>query len=260
MVALAVFTMVIAAIYATWALIMRATQVGEDTAQQAQRQRVVFRAIGDAIMGVESFQASQNYYWFKLANGNTPFLSFVAHLPETYPRNNKFVGEASGVDAKGNIHTLDASSRRVTFSLAAGSGGEQDLVLRQNPILLDMDQDEQKYPLVLARNIKEFTVEWWGTNAENEVGWFKDWDDKQTNSIPRMLRIHLVMGANVARGKEAPDFSATRIYAVPSEMMPVFVERGVGQNGRPGGGPVQFVPPGGRAPVNAPPQTGGGSF
>ena len=244
MVALAVFTMVIAAIYATWALIMRATQVGQDAAEQAQRQRVVFRAIGDAVMGVESFQASQNYYWFKLANGNAPLLSFVAHLPESYPRSGKFVGEASGMDAKGNVHTLDASSRRVTFSLAAGSSGEQDLVLRQNPILLDMDPDEVKYPLVLARNIKEFTIEWWGTNEENEVGWFKDWDDKQTNSIPRMLRVHVVMGANVAGGKNAPDFAATRIYAVPSEMMPVFVERGVGQNGRAPGGAGQLnIPP-----------------
>ena len=30
---------------------------------------------------------------------------------------------------------------------------------------MDMDQDEQKYPLVLARNVKNFTVEWWGTNS-----------------------------------------------------------------------------------------------
>ena len=111
MVAVMVFSMVIAAIYATWALIMRATQVGQDAAAQAQRQRVVLRAIGDALMGVESFQASQKYYWFKLENGDEPFLSFVARLPDTYARNGKFVGAAGG---------RDASSRRVTFSLAAG--------------------------------------------------------------------------------------------------------------------------------------------
>jgi len=253
MVSVAIFSMVIAAIYATWALVMRATQVGEDTAAQAQRQRVVLRAIGDALMGVESFQASQQYYWFMLADGNQPVLSFVAHLPETYPRNGKFVGEATVIDADGNVHGLDASSRRVTFSLATGKDGGNDLILRQSPILMDMDKDEQQYPLVLAHDVKQFTIEWWGTNSDNQVGWSEDWNDQQTNSIPRMLRVHLVMGANTAKGKDAPDFSATRIYTVPSEMMPVFVQRGVGMPGGfgvpngPGGVPqVNLPPPGGR--------------
>jgi prepilin-type N-terminal cleavage/methylation domain-containing protein len=219
MVAMMVFSIVIAAIYATWALVMRATQVGQDAAAQAQRQRVVLRAIGDAVMGVESFQASQQYYWFKLENGDTPFLSFVARLPDTYARNGKFVGAAGG---------RDASSRRVTFSLASGANGEKDLVLRQNPVLMDLDQDEQQFPLVLARNVKEFTIEWWGTNRLNKTEWMKDWDDSQTNTIPQMLRVHLVLGANVAGGSSAPEFAATRIYAVPSQMMPVQVQRGGG--------------------------------
>lgn len=240
MVALMVFCMVIAAIYATWALIMRATQVGQEATAQAQRQRVVLRAIGDALMGVESFQASQQYYWFKLANGTEPYLSFVARLPDTYARNGKFVGAAGG---------RDASSRRVTFSLAPGPDGETDLVLRQNPILMDMDQDEQQYPLVLARNVKTFSIEWWGTNHLNEAGWMTDWDDSQTNTIPQMLRVHLVLGANtaagnVAAGNDAPSFAATRIYTVPSQMMPVSVQRGLG--GR--GGNSGFLPPPGRNP------------
>src|SRR5580698_3073379 len=99
MVAIMVFSMVIACIYATWALVIRATQIGQDAAAQAQRQRVVLRSIGDALMGVESFQASQNYYWFKLGNGDAPFLSFVARLPDTFPRHNKFVGGPNGPDA-----------------------------------------------------------------------------------------------------------------------------------------------------------------
>jgi prepilin-type N-terminal cleavage/methylation domain-containing protein len=255
MVALAIFTMVIGSIYATWALVMRATEVGETTAAQAQRQRVVLRAIGDALMGVESFQASQRYYWFKLANGSEPFLSFAAHLPATYARNDKFVGEATIIDPDGNIRGLDASSRRVTFSLARGADGGKDLVLQQCPLLMDMDKDEQEYPLVLAHDIKEFTIEWWGTNEMNETGWFKDWDDKQTNSIPKMLRVHLVMGASTAPGKTGPDFAATRIYTVPSEMMPLFIQRGIGgpaQNSQPGGPGG----PGGQPPIS-PPAPGG---
>jgi prepilin-type N-terminal cleavage/methylation domain-containing protein len=245
MVAVMVFSLVIAAIYSTWALIMRATEVGQNSAAQAQRQRVVLRAIGDALMGVESFQASQKYYWFNLVNGEEPLLSFVARLPETFPRHNKFVG-ADGAP--------DASARRVIFSLAKGADGETDLILRQSRVLMDMDQDEQQNPLVLARNVKFFGIEWWGTNQMNKVDWFTDWDDTQTNTIPQMVRVHLVLGANTDRGKEAPDFAATRIYTVPSQMMPGFVQFGAsgpGGAGGPGGpGGLPQIQPPGRPPTH----------
>jgi len=236
MVAVMVFSMVIAAIYSTWALVMRAAQVGQDAAAQAQRQRVVLRAIGDALMGVESFQASQQYYWFKLGNGDEPFLSFVAHLPDSYARNGKFVGAAGG---------RDASSRRVTFSLAPGADGEKDLILQQSPILIqdsDEQKDEEKYPLVLAKNVKTFSIEWWGTNELNHAEWNTEWDDNMTNTIPAMLRVRLVLGANVAGGSGAPEFTATRIYTVPSQMMPAIVQRG-GLGGPGGNRGLLALPP-----------------
>jgi len=227
MVAIMIFSMVIASIYATWALVMRATQVGQNAATQAQRQRVVLRAIGDAIMGVQSYQASQQYYWFKLQNEGEPMLSFVARLPDTYARNGKFIGAMTANGKEG----FDASCRRVTFSLAAGELGTKDLVLRQNAILMDMDQDEQQYPVVLAKNVKEFSIEWWGTNQMNEVGWSKEWDDQQTNTIPSMLRIHFVLGGDPNGLSTGPEYSATRIYTVPSQMMPAVVQRGAGNRG-----------------------------
>ena len=67
-----------------------------------------------------------------------------------------------------------------------------------------------------------------------------------------MIRVHLVMGANLARGKDAPDFAATHIYTVPSQMMPVVVQRGIGgQFGAPGGGQPFTPPPNtGNQPIN----------
>ena len=91
-----------------------------------------------------------------------------------------------------------------------------------------MDDDEKQYPLVLARTSKEFKIEWWGTNDLNEPGWNTEWDDTMTNTIPQMLRVHLVLGANTAKGENAPEFAATHIYTVPSQMMPVVVQRGLG--------------------------------
>jgi hypothetical protein len=46
-----------------------------------------------------------------------------------------------------------------------------------------------------------------------------------------MLRVRLVLGANVAGGSSAPEFAATRIYTVPSQPMPPMVQRGLGGQG-----------------------------
>ncbi len=230
MVAIAVFMMVIAAIYSTWALVMRATKVGQDAASQAQRQRIALRTIEDSLMCIQSFQASQKYYSFIVISGQAPSLSFASRVPEIFPRNGKFG---------------DFNLRRLTYSLEAGRDGEKNLVLRQNPILMDMDEDEQKTPLILARNVKKFLVECWDTN---QLDWVTDWEN--TNAIPPLLRVGLVLGGNTAAGGAAPELTVVRAFSMPSEMMPAVVQRSGG--GGPGGGPVPGlappIPPGGGKP------------
>jgi prepilin-type N-terminal cleavage/methylation domain-containing protein len=233
MVAIAIFMLVIATIYSTWALVMRATIVGQDAAAQAQRQRIALRTIEDALMCAQSFQASQKYYYFNVENGDAPTLTFASRLPEIFPRNGKFG---------------DFGLRRVTFQLEAdGNDGEKNLVLRQSPILMDMDEDEKKNPLVLARNVKKFIVECWDTN---QLDWVTEWDN--TNSIPPMLRVGLVLGGNVEAGGAAPEITVVRAFSMPSGMMPVAVQRGGGGGpggpggpGIPGGSP-NVIGPGGR--------------
>ena len=232
MVAIAIFMMVLAAIYSTWALVTRATIVGQSAAAQAQRERVALRTIEDALMCCQSFQASQQYYSFILQNGNAPVLSFAARLPEIFPRNGKFG---------------DFNLRRVIFSLESDGefGGGQNLVLRQNPILMDMDEDEQKTPLILARNVRTFAVECWDTN---QFEWVTEWEN--TNSIPPMIRVGLVMGGNTEKGKDAPEISIVRAFSMPSGMMPAVVQHGTaGGAGAPiGGGRPPIQPPGPRPP------------
>lgn len=219
MMALMIFSLVLAAIYSTWILVMRATQVGQDAAAQAQRQRVALRTIEDSLMCIQSFQASQKYYSFVVENGESPRLSFASRLPDIFPRNGKFG---------------DFNLRRLTYSLEAGQDGAKNLVLRQSPILMDLDEDEQKYPLILARNVKSFIVECWDTN---KIEWADEW--LTTNYIPSMVRVGLVLGANTARGGGAPDFAVVRAFAMPSGMMP-----GAVQTGTAGGAPGQAaVPP-----------------
>ena len=219
MVAIAVFMMLIAVIYSTWALVMKATQVGQNAAAQAQRQRIALRTIEDSLMCIQSYQASQRYYYFDVENGDTPVLSFASRVPDVFPRNGKF----------GQFNL-----RRVTFSLEGGEGGEKNLVLRQNPILMDMDDDEQKNPLILAHNVKKFDIECWDTN---QMDWATEWLD--TNSIPPLMRVTLVLGGSTPGGNSDSDRTVVRAFSMPSSMMPAAVQRGGA--GGPAGGSV--LPP-----------------
>jgi hypothetical protein len=219
MLALAIFSLVMAAIYSSWSLILRATKVGQEAAAQAQRRRIAVQTIENALMCAQSFQASQQYYTFVVQNGDEPLLSFTARLPGDFLRHGRFG---------------DFNLRRVTFTVEPGPDMEKDLVLRQNPILMDMDKDEQEHPLVLARNVKGFAIECWGPAQ-------KDWSDKweNTNQIPAMVRFTLVLGGNSLNnfGDTSPILSVTRVVAIPSVMVPTAV-----QSQSAPGGIQRFVP------------------
>jgi len=230
MIAIAIFSLVLGAIYSTWALIMRAARVGQEAAAQAQRQRIAIHTIEDGLTCIQSFQASMKYYAFVVDNGDPPLLSFTARVPAGFPRDGKFG---------------DFNVRRLTFSVEADDNGGKDLVLRQNPILMDLSEDEQTSPLVLARNVQKFAVECWGTNVEdNAAEWVDEWDN--TNAIPQLIRVTLVLGGNrnndnFASG--APTLAITRVIAVPSLTLPAVAQGGGGGFGGGPGGGIQLVPP-----------------
>ena len=223
--AIVIFSVVLATIYSTWLLIMRASRVTQTVSAQVQRQRVAIRTIEEGLTSIQSFQASMEYYSFVVENGSAPVLSFTARVPEDFLRNGKFG---------------DYNVRRLTFNLEPGANLGNDLVLRQKPILMDMDENEQKYPLVLARNVQKFAVECWDTNEDDWVG---EWDE--TNSIPPLIRVTLVLGGNKNNDSlagNAPALSVTRVIAVPSQTLPAVVQTG-------GGGPGGVSVPGINLPI-----------
>jgi prepilin-type N-terminal cleavage/methylation domain-containing protein len=235
MIAFAIFGMLVAAIYSTWTLLLRSKQVGNEAAARIQRQRIAVRTLEDSLTCIQSYQASLGLYYFDVQNGEQPRLSFVARLPAVFPRNARF--------------GKDFYMRRVTFTLEPGTDGEKDLVLRQRPILMEMDSDENAYPLVLARDVKEFVVECWDTN---KLEWVGEW--LETNSIPSVLRISLVPGGVPAFNDygQASGLVITRVIATPSMMLPSFLQNqkaggggGGGININPGGGGSQGGKPGG---------------
>jgi prepilin-type N-terminal cleavage/methylation domain-containing protein len=206
MIAIAIFSIVVAAIYSTWVLILRASKTGLEAAAQVQRERIAVRTIEDSLTCLQSFQASMQYYYFIVQKGDSSMLSFTARVPDIFPRNGRFG---------------DFTLRRLVFTVEPGpdaTGSEKDLVLRQNPILMTMDGDEQHYPLVLARNVKDFIVECWNTNA---MEWDDEWVD--TNSIPPMVRVSLLLGSSTDSGSAAT-LAITRLIVMPSITMPAVVQ------------------------------------
>ena len=218
LVAVAIFGMIVAAIYSTWALILKSSRVGQNAAAQIQRERIALRTIEDSLTCVQSFQASMQYYSFIVQNGDQPMLSFAARLPAIFPRNGRFG---------------DFNLRRLTFGLEPDKDGGRDLVLRQNPILMDMDPDEQGTPLVLARGVQDFVIECLATNGL-ETSWVSEWND--TNSIPTIVRVSLLFGGEGGPGGPPSPRSFTRIIATPSITLPSNLQ----VPGGPGGGGLQL--------------------
>lgn len=222
MLSVIIFAMTLAMIYSTWLMIMRSTVAGQKAAMATQRQRVAVHTIEEAITSIESFQASLQYYNFDVQNsenGEQASLSFVARLPDDFPRSGRYG---------------DFSVRRLTFDVEPVTDPvtritENDLVLRQYPILTGVDEDEQENPFVLSHNVKLFTVECWDTNTP---GWVTEWDN--TNAIPPAIRVSLALGGKDDNSSDAkPVFSVTRDIAVPTQMMPVSAQV-------PGANPAMF--------------------
>src|SRR5207244_1454445 len=168
MIALAIFAVVMVAIYSSWSTILRGSRIGLEAAAEAQRSRVAVRALENSLVSLEMFQANiRHYYFFADTSGDFASLSFVARLPQSFPRSGDFG---------------DQVVRRLAFTVEPGTNSENVLVLRQNPILFDPSVDEEENPLVLARHVKVFTLEFWGPRSTD---WEAEW--LYTNQLPRLI-------------------------------------------------------------------------
>ena len=195
LIAIGILGMVLAAIFSSWTAILRATRVGLDAAAAVQRSRIVMRTIEDSLLCAQSFGLNQRYYGFEAKNGSDGYLSFVARLPESFPRSRKFG---------------DLRVRRVTFSLESGTESSRQLVLRQSPLLMDLDKDENEHPLVLAKYASDFKIEFWNTRTG-------DWDDewKQTNQLPKLVKFSLKLADSANAARQAQQ-EMVRIVQLPA--------------------------------------------
>lgn len=181
MVAVGIFSLVVAAIYTTWSAVLRSSKVGLDAAARVQRSRMAMQSIEEALTYAHMYAANADLYWFEGQSGSAAMLSFVAKLPSSFPRGGKFG---------------DLSMRRVEFSVEEGDNYARQLVLRQTPLLMEFDEDEQVYPLVLAKDVDEMVIEFWDSEEED---WIDEWTE--TNQIPELVRVSLVTERETAAQK-----------------------------------------------------------
>ena len=241
MVAIGILSMVLAAIYSSWTSILRASKVGLDAAASAQRARITIRVLEDSLASAQSFAVNLPYYYFDAQNGDSPVLSFVARLSKSFPRSGKFG---------------DLDVRRVTFSVEAAPDGSRQLVLRQNPLVMEMDRDEKEHPIVLAKNLKGLEMQFWDTN-KNPPDWVDEWGEKKTNQLPKMVMVTLKLADRPHSSQVTEEI--TRIISIPGmTVQPVWQgPRGAGGPGGPGspgnpGGPGALGMPGARGGPGSP--------
>ena len=218
MIAIGIFSLVLAAIYSSWTAILRASKTGLEAAASAQRARITVRVLEDSLGSAQSFAANLPDYYFLAENGSEPMLSFVARLSKSFPRSGKFG---------------DLDVRRVTFSVEAAPDGGNQLVLRQNPLVMEIDTDEKDHPIVLARHVKGFEMQFWATDL-NPPDWVDEWKEQKTNQLPKLVMITLKLADNPHSSQVTEEI--TRIINVPDmTVQPVWqVPQGMGGPGAPG--------------------------
>jgi len=212
MLAIAIFSMVLTAIYASWSSILRAARVGGDAAAEAQRVRLASRTIEDALISSVMFLGNPNrgLYAFE-ADTSTDFgaLSFVARLPGSFPGSG-FFG--------------DQVVRRVTFSVEAGRDGVNQLMLRQRPLLQTNVLAEEEHAILLAREVSVFLLEFCQGRG-NTVEWVPEW--RATNQLPQQVRFALAFGHQRADPSRPKDV-AVRTVSLPSVVVPPPLQMGAG--------------------------------
>ncbi len=213
LVALTIFALVLSLLYGTWRILMQTNAAALRLAANAQRSRMTIQTVEEALNSAVFFNANARHYAFlSEASGDFSALSFVAHLGPAFPGSGHFDGEAV---------------RRVSFTVEPDADGVNALMLYQNSLLDQVSENVSAYPIVLARDVSGFLVEF----MDQRRGEFKpEWT--QTNSLPALVRVSVGFGRK-GRFSSDPAEVVTRLVRIPSAGV-----AGEAQAGPPGGNNV----------------------
>lgn len=234
LIAMGILALVMTAIYASWAAVLRASKVGNTAADEAQRLRIARQAVEQSLASAVLFAGSLRYYSFEADTTDEKFasLSFVAHLPADFPGSGMFPNQPL---------------RRVTFAVQPGTNNSPpSLVLRQASLLTPTNTPvDEAYTLTLTRQLAVFGVEFWSTNLN-------DWDVEwlPTNQLPKMLRVTLGFGGD-GRSGGAPAMLVSSVISPGGQGVMRELQNPIAPP--PGGGVPQLnAPQPGRPPIQLP--------
>ncbi|MCD6051494.1 MAG: hypothetical protein K0Q55_2903, partial [Verrucomicrobia bacterium] len=121
LIAMGIFMVIIMAIYASWASILRSSQAGVRAAADVQRTRMTVKCIEDSLASTVYFTENAALYSFETdTSTDFAYLSFVSRLPSSFPGSGLFTGQPI---------------RRVAFEVIQGAGGNNELVMLQSSTL-----------------------------------------------------------------------------------------------------------------------------
>jgi prepilin-type N-terminal cleavage/methylation domain-containing protein len=199
MVSLALLSVLVAGIYSCWYSIIKGVDVAAHAAARAQQSRLIKRTLEDSLLCACMFDANATYYQFIVdSDGTYSSLSFVACLPDSFPRSGKFGG---------------LNTRRLTFSVENGADSSRQLILRQSPLLMEPDQNEMDFPLVLAKNVNEFLVKF--RDPKDAKSWVTEW--RNTNQLPREVLIQVTLRDQSQTSTGGEDVLAPIDVAIPAQ-------------------------------------------
>lgn len=200
-ISITVFSFIMVSVLSCWKVIVTGKIVSEQAAAAAQRARIGIKSVEEALECAEISQNNIQYYAF-LTDTSEKFasLSLAARLPAAFPGSPLFG---------------DNVIRRVTFDVERGNDGHDNLVMTQSPLLEAVDAANPAYPIILARDVNIFTLEFWSTN---EDAWVVAWEGRNgpiTNQLPPSVRVTLGCGHS-AEHPDTPYVVYVREVAIPA--------------------------------------------
>ncbi|MGA2748922.1 MAG: hypothetical protein ABSG59_09120 [Verrucomicrobiota bacterium] len=194
--AFTIFSLVMISVIACWKCIVNGKIIAEAAAASAQRARIGIKSVEEALECGEI--SSQNIQYFAFLTDTSEkyaSLSLAARLPAAFPGSGLFG---------------DNVMRRVTFTVEPDENRVNNLVMNQSPLLEALDAVNTPYPIVLARDVNVFMLEFWSDkNAEWEVSW------DPTNQFPPLIRVTVGVGHSEDH-PDAPFDVIVRTVAMPA--------------------------------------------
>ena len=200
-IAISVFSLIMIGVIACWKCVIQGTETGRKAAANAQYARVAINSVETALATAEMCENTNFYYCDFDNNGDFTYFTLVSHLPPSFP----FSGYFSDF----------AAVRRVTLQVRPEPDGEKSLVLTQTPVLEGGDEERDPYPIVLAREVTFFRLDFWSTKEQD---YLPNWD--AVGQLPPRVRVMLGVG-HMANDRSAPFEVVTRVVDIPATAHPI---------------------------------------